>query len=225
MNSEYELFDFQYTLNQLTTYAEDAITQKSQKRKKKRGNEEFDDVDYDALLKMINEIPEDADVKDMPFYKEYLAKFDIEKYLGFLNLKKPNVVHVAEADYDLLLRLFFASFSIQYDFVINDDRTWSLVFLVKTRSDTLTNKLEEQGRVTISRIMNIFIGEMFKLCILKKEDENEAKSIEHRQKLNLLIFEKKAKTLKYQFENKFKKEIEFLDGLDIIAEIDKFMQE
>ena len=60
MNSEYELFDFQYTLNQLTTFAEEAKTQKRKKRINKRGNNEWDDIDYNALLKMLNEIPEDA---------------------------------------------------------------------------------------------------------------------------------------------------------------------
>lgn len=221
MNNEYELFKFQNTLDLLRSKYSD----KAAERGKKRKDDKNEQLDYDALLNTLNSISEDMDIKDMLFYKEYLAKFEIEKYLGNFELKKPKVLRVSEADYDLLLRLVFASFSSKYDLILNDNNTWSLVIKAKNENNSIQIKLDEIGRITISRLMDIYIGEMFEYLQWEEIDEEYEDNMDQLRQLNILVFERKASNLKFKFDKKSEKGKEIFDELGLIAELDRIMEE
>lgn len=70
----------------------------------------------DSFQKVLDAIPEDAAIEDMPFYRDYLSKFNLgNEFDGLELLINPNWLG-SEADYDLFKRFVYASFSCSYDF-------------------------------------------------------------------------------------------------------------
>ena len=64
MKKDYKLFNFQQILEQ--------------QKEKHAGNELFE--------KLMEGIDENSVVEDLPFYKDYLARFDVEKAFDGINL-------------------------------------------------------------------------------------------------------------------------------------------
>ena len=69
---------------------------------------------FDRVLEGIGK---DSVVEDLPLYKEYLSKFDIEHALEGFNIEAEDQTMATHDDMMLLFRLIAASFSSSYDFI------------------------------------------------------------------------------------------------------------
>ena len=170
MDKKYELFDFQGIIEEL--------------KEKHDGEEKFD--------KLMEGIDENSVIEDMPFYKDYLSKFDVERAFDGYKLKAVEEELLSKDDLFLLFRLMFASLSSSYD-ILYDYKSHSVDISVSVTSgdQSITKKISELWSFQIIRMFEIYIDELINFCI--KIDSNETEYLEDERKLRLMVFEKKVR--------------------------------
>lgn len=191
MKKDYKLFNFQQILEQ--------------QKEKHAGNELFE--------KLMEGIDENSVVEDLPFYKDYLARFDVEKAFDGINLATEEKIQLSRDELYLLFRLIFASFSSTYE-ILYDKPTNSVdvSISVKTSEQMITKNVAELWTFQIDRMFEIYMNELFELNI-SELDAEEQEHFETEQKVRLMIFEKKVRKMNQQIRD-LQEADEILSDLD-----------
>ena len=191
MKKDYILFNFQHIL--------------AQQKEKHDGNEQFE-----KLMKGIDEM---SVVEDLPFYKDYLARFDVEKAFDGINLAAEDKIQLSRDELYLLFRLIFASFSSTYE-ILYDKPTNSVdvSISVKYSEEMITKKVAGLWTFQIDRMFEIYMNELFELNIYEYDAE-EQEDFETEQKVRLMIFEKKVRKMNQQIRD-LQEADEILSDLD-----------
>ena len=191
MKKDYILFNFQHIL--------------AQQKEKHDGNEQFE-----KLMKGIDEM---SVVEDLPFYKDYLSRFDVEKAFDGINLAAEEKIQLSRDELYLLFRLIFASFSSTYE-ILYDKPTNSVdvSISVKTSEQMITKNVAELWTFQIDRMFEIYMNELFELNI-SELDAEEQEHFETEQKVRLMIFEKKVRKMNQQIRD-LQEADEILSDLD-----------
>ena len=191
MKKDYILFNFQHIL--------------AQQKEKHDGNEQFE-----KLMKGIDEM---SVVEDLPFYKDYLSRFDVEKAFDGINLAAEEKIQLSRDELYLLFRLIFASFSSTYE-ILYDKPTNSVdvSISVKTSEQMITKNVAELWTFQIDRMFEIYMNELFELNIYEYDAE-EQEDFETEQKVRLMIFEKKVRKMNQQIRD-LQEADEILSDLD-----------
>lgn len=173
MDKKYELFDFQSIITQL--------------KEKHDGEEKF--------KKFIEGLNEDSTIEDMPFYKEYLSKFEVERAFDDFNLTDVEDVLLSKDDLFMLFRLVVASFSSSYDILYDkQSKTIDLSISVKSSEQFITKKISELWSFQIMRMFDIYVNEQIELSI-EDYDPEELEEFKDQRKIRLMIFEKKVRQI------------------------------
>ncbi len=177
--NHYFLFHFQAILEAL--------------REKHQTDEENDKEIND---KVLNRIGPKAEIEDMPFYRDYLAGFDVERAFYGYKLAAENGNSAATRD-DLLMlfRFVVASFSSSYE-ILFDEETQSvdLSITVKSGGASLTKSIKELYTIQIIRLFEIYMNEQVELFALEYGDPEEySEDAEEQQQMQQKIFERKVK--------------------------------
>lgn len=181
MDKNYFLFDFQWVLKKV-------LERQTDEEKKQR------------FQKVLEGVGDDAVVEDLPFYKTYLSRFDVERAFDGCKLTAENGDSMATRD-DLLIlyRFVAASFSSSYDFVY-DEETGSvdLQITVKSGDVTLTKTIDELFFFQILRLFEIYLNEQIDLYSLQHVEDEDSEYAETERKQYLMLFEKKVRQLRDQ---------------------------
>ena len=174
MDNNYELFNFQNIIEEL--------------KEKHDGEEKFE--------KFIEGIDEDSIIEDMPFYKNYLSKFDVEQAFDGFNLPAVEKELLSKDDLFLLFRLILASFSSSYD-ILYDKLSNSIDFsvTVTTSAQSITKKISELWSFQIIRLFEIYMNEQIELSI-EDYDSDELEEFEDKRKMILMVYKKKIRQLR-----------------------------
>ena len=101
-------------------------------------------------------------VEDLPFYKNYLGKFDLKEALGDFRLVTPPECQdsLNDADYDLLLRFIFGSLSNTYQLQFDEtEKTVEVSICAEAHGQQLTRKLQDLSFFQIGRMLEIYLQE------------------------------------------------------------------
>lgn len=173
MDKKYELFDFQSIITQL--------------KEKHDGEEKF--------KKFIEGLNENSTIEDMPFYKEYLSKFEVERAFDDFNLTDVEDVLLSKDDLFMLFRLIVASFSSSYDILYDkQSKTIDLSISVKSSEQFITKKISELWSFQIMKMFDIYVNEQIELSI-EDYDPEELEDFKDQRKIRLMIFEKKVRQI------------------------------
>ena len=173
MDKKYEMFDFQNIIAQL--------------KEKHDGEEKFE--------KFIEGFDENSVIEDMPFYKDYVSKFDVEHaFDGFVLTAVENEL-LTKDDLFMLFRFILASFSSSYD-ILFDKRSNSIDFSVSVTfgEQSITKKIAELWSFQIMRLFDIYVNEQIEISI-EDYDSEELEDLKEQQKIRLMVFEKKVRQI------------------------------
>ena len=173
MDKKYELFFFQNIIEDL--------------KEKHDGEEKF--------KKYIEGFDKNSVIEDMPFFKDYVSKFDIERAFDGFNLTAVEQEILSKDDLLLLLRLISSSFSSSYD-ILYDRLSNAIDFSVSATSgeQSITKKISELWSFQIMRLYEIYINEQIELSIEAYEPE-ELEVLKNQRKIKLMVFEKKVRQI------------------------------
>lgn len=176
MDKQYELFNFQGIIAEL--------------KENHDGEENWE--------KFIEGMDEDSVIEDMPFYKDYLSKFDVERPFDGYNLAALEEEKLSKDDLFLLFRLIISSFSSSYE-ILYDKESNSIDFAisVKAGEQTITKTISELWAFQIIRMFEIYVNEQINLSI-EDYDPDEMEEFEDQRKLRLMVFEKNLRRLRDQ---------------------------
>lgn len=174
MDKNYELFFFQDIIEEL--------------KEKHDGEEKFD--------KLMEGIDENSVIEDMPFYKDYLSKFDIERVFNDYKLAAVEKELLSKDELFILFRLITASFSSSYEIIYDkQSNSIDLSVSVKSGEQTVTKNISELWSFQIIRLFEIYVNEQIEY-IIKDFDPDEIEELEDERKLKLMVFEKKVRQLR-----------------------------
>lgn len=176
MDKQYELFNFQGIIAEL--------------KENHDGEENWE--------KFIEGVDEDSVIEDMPFYKDYLSKFDVERSFDGYNLAALEEEKLSKDDLFLLFRLIISSFSSSYE-ILYDKESNSIDFAisVKAGEQTITKTISELWAFQIIRMFEIYVNEQINLSI-EDYDPDEMEEFEDQRKMRLMVFEKNLRRLRDQ---------------------------
>ncbi|MBO4531870.1 MAG: hypothetical protein J5767_14665 [Paludibacteraceae bacterium] len=179
MDKQYELFNFQGIIAEL--------------KENHDGEENWE--------KFIEGVDEDSVIEDMPFYKDYLSKFDVERSFDGYNLAALEEEKLSKDDLFLLFRLIISSFSSSYE-ILYDKESNSIDFAisVKAGEQTITKTISELWAFQIIRMFEIYVNEQINLSI-EDYDPDEMEEFEDQRKMRLMVFEKNLRRLLDQKES------------------------
>lgn len=173
MDKKYEMFDFQSIITQL--------------KEKHDGEEKF--------KKFIEGLNDNSTIEDMPFYKDYLSKFEVERVFDDFNLTDVEDVLLSKDDLFMLFRLIVASFSSSYDILYDkQSKTIDLSISVKSSEQFITKKISELWSFQIMKMFDIYVNEQIELSI-EDYDPEELEEFKDQRKIRLMIFEKKVRQI------------------------------
>ena len=173
MDKKYEMFDFQSIITQL--------------KEKHDGEEKF--------KKFIEGLNDNSTIEDMPFYKDYLSKFEVERAFDDFNLTDVEDVLLSKDDLFMLFRLIVASFSSSYDILYDkQSKTIDLSISVKSSEQFITKKISELWSFQIMKMFDIYINEQIELSI-EDYDPEELEEFKDQRKIRLMIFKKKVRQI------------------------------
>ncbi len=113
--------------------------------------------------------PIEWEIKDQPWYKEYVSNFKPIEYNVPSEIKD-------DFDWDLLIQLISASFSSEWTLDIEDSKT-ELVVSVQSWDQVVVKKISELWWFQVLRLYEIYVEEQINLHLLMQEDEKEKESI------------------------------------------------
>lgn len=181
MDNKYIYFDFQEVIQSI-----------------REGLETTNEEDRNSITPILDAITTDMVLEDLPFYKEYLSKIDVDKVLCGRKIITPSEFSLSKADCDVLLRLVIGSLSSDYDLnYIKEKDMVELEISVESDGIAITKKLQELWSFQIVRLYEIYISEMLRLESFTEEKE----IIAMEKKMNLRVCEKKTNMLMDQIEN------------------------
>lgn len=177
MGKDYSLFNFQDIIADL--------------KKKHDGDKEYED--YNKFIEGVNE---DATLEELPFFQDYLSRFDIEKAFEGFSLAAEEDSLATKDDLFLLFRLIIASFSSTYEILYDKpSNSIDLSITVTLGERTLTRSIAELFSFQVEKLYENYIDEQINLytCFI---DPDYTQEIDVERKKRLMIFEKKVRQLK-----------------------------
>lgn len=189
------LFNFQEIINNL------------REKEAKKGKKEFFKGQLDAIT-------EETEFEDLPFYKEYLAAFDLEHELKGVELNYPPELEEYKEDFFTLFKLVAGSFSSTYKLVHNAELDKAdLLITVVSGEQSVTKNLYELWSFQIVRLFEIYVEEQLNLEGLRCESEEGRNDIEKERKVKLMVYRKKLR----QYVNQQGQE-------DVMASLDDLLE-
>ncbi|MDR0369188.1 MAG: hypothetical protein LBH96_01245 [Candidatus Peribacteria bacterium] len=129
---------------------------------------------YEALFGEIR-----GDIKDQPWYTEYLSKFPFQAYLTPEELDD-------DFDWDILQKLVLGSFSSDYELKSDEKKKgFDLFIAVKSGDQSVVKTVSELRSFQILRLYEIYIEEQINLHILMHEDEGEKDALTSEREMRL----------------------------------------
>ena len=180
MDKKYELFNFFDIIEGL--------------KEKHNGEETFE--------KFIEDFDENSTIEDMPFYKHYVSKFDVERAFEGFNLSATEMEILSKDDLFLLFRLILASFSSSYD-ILYDKQSHSIDLSISVTHGerSVTKTVSELWSFQIIRLFEIYVNEQIDLGFIEDDDQEEAEQLKEERKKRLMVFEKKMRQVHNQQES------------------------
>ena len=202
MVHESELFNFQAIINRL---------------REKVSDSDPDDEKTEYLMSLYT-ITKETELEDLPLYKDYLSKFDVEHDLKGLKLSYDPDYDTCADDFLLLLKFIASSTSSTYslDYDVDTDKV-VLAITVSSNGQTITKRLDELFSFQITRLFEIYLDEQLKLTIYREIYEDEREDIDKNRNMQLIVYQKKIRLLKQQRErilNNQKASDDILSSLD-----------
>jgi hypothetical protein len=189
------LFNFQEIINDL----------------REKEAEKNKDVFFKGQLEAITE---ETELEDLPFYKEYLASFDLEHELKGVELNYPPEFEECKEDFFTLFKLVAGSFSSNYKLEYNAEIDKAdLLITVVSGEQSITKNLNDLWSFQIRRLFEIYVEEQFNLEGLRGESEGGRSSIDKERKVKLMVYRKKLR----QYENQE-------DHEDVMASLDDLLE-
>lgn len=196
MEEKYQLFDFQQVLEEIVS---------------RSSNDDNKD-----LIEYICSIPKNMSIEELPLYKDFLSKFDVEHAFESIELQTDLDLGTKD-DYNLLQRLVYASFSSTYDFIYDEkDNKIRLLISVNSGTQHITKYLDELWSFQLISLYRIYLNEQLELESLAFINEDDVKELNEQRKVKLLVFEKKIKQIKSKLKCR-------QDGLNIISDLDDLL--
>lgn len=153
---------------------------------------------------LLDSITEDTEFKDLPLYKEYVSKFDIEgdiKDMGIAGLILPDDLE-EDFDFTLLFQLVASSFSSEYELEIDaETQLVNLIIKVVSGEQRITKELQELWTFQILRLFEIYIQEQLNLEGLRFESEDDKEGVEMEREMKLLEYRMKMRQIKKKLMN------------------------
>lgn len=147
---------------------------------------------------LLDTITEDTEFKDLPLYKEYVSKFDIEgdfKNMGIAGLMVPDDLE-EDIDFTLLFQLVASSFSSEYELEIDTEtKLVNLIITAVSGEQRITKELQELWTFQILRLFEIYIQEQLNLEGVRLESEDYKEGVEMEREMKLLEYRKKMRKL------------------------------
>lgn len=132
---------------------------------------------------------------DCPFYKDYVSQFDVEEDL-MKRIEVPDELKYG-FDYELLLRLVFASFSSEYIFEhLDETDTERLKIAVDSKGQSIVKSLDELWSFQILRLFEIYFEEQMNLENLTNNSTKEKEAIMFERNMRLKGFDRTMAHLK-----------------------------
>lgn len=182
MDNKYIYFDFQEVIQSI-----------------REGLETKNEEDRNSITPILDTITTDMVLEELPLYKEYLSKIDVDKVLCGRKIITPSEFSLSKADCDVLLRLVIGSLSSDYDLnYIKEKDMVELEISVESDGIAITKKLQELWSFQIVRLYEIYIEELLRFESFAAE---EKEWIAMEKKMNLRVCEKKTNMLMDQIEN------------------------
>lgn len=121
---------------------------------------------YESLFWSIQ-----GDVKNQPWYTDYLSRFSYQSYLTPDELED-------DFDREMLQKLVLWSFSSDYELKADEKKKgFDLFIAVKSGDQSVVKTVSELRSFQILRLYEIYIEEQVNLHILMHEDEEEKKAL------------------------------------------------
>lgn len=137
---------------------------------------------------------EGKDCQDLPFYKDYLSKFQVADELKE-KLQVPEELR-DDFDYFLLLLLVMGSFSSEYYFDYRDVTDLvRLKIMVKNGDQEIAKDLDGLWSFQIQRLFEIYVEEQMNLENLMAQSEQEKRAINKEREMRLKRFNIKQDAL------------------------------
>ena len=172
---EFSLFDFQDILMNL---------------KQRNEDEEW----YDTAMKGIDE---NSAIEDLPFYKDYLRKFDVDSAFEGFELANTDHAICNKNDLLLLFRLIAASFSSTYDILYDKStNTIDIAISVSANGTGITKKVSELFSIQIITLFETYLNEQLQLFGLQQDPESSSEGMDKEQKIRLKYFEKQTQKIR-----------------------------
>lgn len=145
-----------------------------------------------VLKELLDSITDEMGVEDMPFYKEYLADFDVNWLFGKFKLRVAPEIMFVEADYELLVRLVCASFSSSYDFVCDkENKEVEMRISVSREGKSVGLGLHELRTSQISMLFCVFLEEQLDWESLRMKSLKEKVAVDAERILKGIVYEEK----------------------------------
>ena len=147
----------------------------------------------DAVKQLLDAITDDMTVEDMPFYKEYLSKFDVAKAIEGYELVTDPESKATRDDYLLLLRLICASTSTADFIAVFEEERKTVEFTVAfgDEKQSVVKKLQDLKYLHILRLMEWYLKEQFKREAKRMESEASRNEVDLERGVVLVYFETK----------------------------------
>ena len=140
------------------------------------------------IQSVLDTITENTELEDLPLFKDYLCKFDLEHDLKDIELKIPSKLAEYKADFFLLSRFILSSFS----------NTYKLNYDKDTNSVELLILMDYKGKPIIAPLQNLRdsqVSNLFKIYL--QEAINNESGLHHSMKEKIKEFQE-LKLIQYQ---------------------------
>lgn len=154
-----------------------------------------------AKRKYLDDISPDATIEDMPFFKEYLSKFEIEKEFDGMELLTGLNVQCTNDDFDLFQRFVYGSFSCSYEFSLDETgNAVALIIMASNSNGSRAVRFHELWKIQLLKLFEVFLNEQINYDLNLLHDEERLSIVGLRAK-KLKAFERKMQKLKGQEES------------------------
>lgn len=154
------------------------------------------DSEEKKLLPALSKITEETELEDLPFYKDYMSKFDLEHDLEGFELSYDPIFEEYYSDILLLLRFVVASHSSSYNLDYNVYTDKATLTINAGREDiSVSEHLDSLSTIQIYWLFSFYLKEQLELEYTLESDDEERAGIEEERRRALKIYRDQIRTL------------------------------
>lgn len=154
------------------------------------------DSEEKKLLPALSKITEETELEDLPFYKDYMSKFDLEHDLEGFELSYDPIFEEYYSDILLLLRFVVASHSSSFNLDYNVYTDKATLTINAGREDiSVSEHLDSLSTIQIYWLFSFYLKEQLELEYTLESDDEERAGIEEERRRALEIYRDKIRTL------------------------------